>query len=57
VEITEAISKYDWECGYMECSAKENRNIVQVFKELLAQAKVNTKISYKIYDFIVNVEN
>jgi len=40
VEITEAISKYDWECGYMECSAKENRNIVQVFKELLAQAKV-----------------
>ncbi|CAI6361481.1 unnamed protein product [Macrosiphum euphorbiae] len=45
VEITEAISKYDWECGYMECSAKENRNIVQVFKELLTQAKVQYNLS------------
>lgn len=40
-EITEAIARYDWECGYVECSAKDNSNIVQVFKELLSQSKVN----------------
>ncbi|XP_050428817.1 GTP-binding protein Di-Ras1-like isoform X2 [Adelges cooleyi] len=45
VEITEAIARYDWECGYVECSAKDNRNIVQVFKELLAQAKVQYNLS------------
>lgn len=39
-EQAEAVAVYDWECGYVECSAKENQNIVQVFKELLVQAKV-----------------
>lgn len=43
-EITEAIARYDWEHGYVECSAKENKNIVQVFKELLTQSKVNTEV-------------
>ncbi|XP_050532059.1 GTP-binding protein Di-Ras1-like isoform X2 [Daktulosphaira vitifoliae] len=45
IEITEAIAKYDWECGYVECSAKDNRNIVGVFKELLSQAKVQYNLS------------
>jgi Translation initiation factor 2 (IF-2; GTPase) len=41
-EIAETIALYDWQCGFVECSAKENYNIVQVFKELLAQAKVSS---------------
>lgn len=49
IEITEAIAKYDWECGYVECSAKNNTNIIQVFKELLTQAKVNSKQTRTIY--------
>ncbi|CAH0392738.1 unnamed protein product [Bemisia tabaci] len=40
-ELAETTAEYDWDCGYVECSAKENQNIVQVFKELLAQAKVS----------------
>lgn len=40
-EEAEATAIYDWECGYVECSAKENQNIVKVFKELLVQAKVH----------------
>lgn len=47
-EEAETIAIYDWECGYVECSAKENQNIVKVFKELLVQAKVQfirTKIT------------
>lgn len=47
-EITEAIARYDWECGYVECSAKDNKNIVQVFKELLSQAKVNKKSTFTL---------
>lgn len=39
-EIAETTAVYDWECGYVECSAKDNHNIVKVFKELLVQAKV-----------------
>jgi 50S ribosomal subunit-associated GTPase HflX len=29
----------DWECGYVECSARENSNISEVFKELLGKVK------------------
>ena len=29
----------DWECGYVECSARENVNISEVFKELLGKVK------------------
>lgn len=47
-EITEAIARYDWEHGYVECSAKENKNIVQVFKELLTQSKVNTEVQSRM---------
>ncbi|XP_054276189.1 GTP-binding protein Rhes-like [Macrosteles quadrilineatus] len=44
-EQAEAVAVYDWECGYVECSAKENQNIVQVFKELLVQAKIHYNLS------------
>ncbi|XP_018904934.2 GTP-binding protein Rhes [Bemisia tabaci] len=44
-ELAETTAEYDWDCGYVECSAKENQNIVQVFKELLAQAKIQYNLS------------
>ena len=44
-EIAETIALFDWECGYVECSAKQNLHIVDVFKELLVQAKVRYNLS------------
>ncbi|KAG5678559.1 hypothetical protein PVAND_008224 [Polypedilum vanderplanki] len=44
-EITEAIVKYEWECGYVETSAKDNINIINVFKELLSQANIKYNLS------------
>jgi len=38
-EEVEATVMFDWENGYMECCAKDNINITDVFKELLNQAK------------------
>ncbi|PSN39581.1 hypothetical protein C0J52_18758 [Blattella germanica] len=39
-ETTESVVTVDWENGFVEASAKDNTNVTQVFKELLAQAKV-----------------
>ena len=36
-EAISATVLIDWECGYVECSAKENVNISDAFKELLEQ--------------------
>ena len=36
----EAIVIFDWENGYVECSAKECRNVNKIFKELLNQCKL-----------------
>jgi GTPase SAR1 family protein len=44
-EIAEPIALFDWECGYVECSAKQNSHIIDVFKELLVQAKVRYNLS------------
>nr|CAD7428956.1 unnamed protein product [Timema monikensis] len=44
-EVAETTALFDWECGYVECSAKNNRRIVDVFKELLVQAKVRYNLS------------
>ena len=44
LESLEAIVIFDWENGYVECSAKERFNINKIFKELLQQAKAK-------YDF------
>lgn len=44
-EVTESIVKLDWECGYVECSAKDNINILGVFKELLRQANIRYNLS------------
>lgn len=44
-EIAETIALFDWECGYVECSAKQNVHIIDVFKELLVQAKVSYNLS------------
>jgi GTPase SAR1 family protein len=38
-EETEATVLCDWENGYVECCAKDNLNIVAVFKALLVEAK------------------
>ncbi|XP_023322433.1 GTP-binding protein Rheb homolog isoform X2 [Eurytemora carolleeae] len=40
-EETEAIVLFDWENGYVECSAKLNTNIQDIFKEVLNQSKTN----------------
>lgn len=29
-----------WKCGYVECNAKENANIVDVFEEILVQSNI-----------------
>ena len=39
VESLEATVIFDWENGYVECSAKERFNIDKIFKELLQQSK------------------
>uniref|UniRef100_A0A1E1X7P3 Uncharacterized protein n=1 Tax=Amblyomma aureolatum TaxID=187763 RepID=A0A1E1X7P3_9ACAR len=39
-EVAETIISIDWEHGFVESSAKENINILGIFKELLLQAKV-----------------
>ncbi|XP_054159769.1 dexamethasone-induced Ras-related protein 1-like [Oppia nitens] len=36
-ELAETIINIDWEMGFVECSAKNNENILLVFKELLQQ--------------------
>ena len=36
---TEGLVECDWENGYIECSAKMNKNIDDIFKEILNQAK------------------
>uniref|UniRef100_A0A1I8M6B2 Ras family protein n=1 Tax=Musca domestica TaxID=7370 RepID=A0A1I8M6B2_MUSDO len=44
-EVTEMVVCEDWHCGYIECSAKENTGIVQIFKELLVQANIRYNLS------------
>ncbi|XP_049762872.1 GTP-binding protein Rhes-like [Schistocerca cancellata] len=44
-EVAETTALFEWECGYVECSAKENTHIIDVFKALLAQAKVRYNLS------------
>ncbi|XP_068082216.1 GTP-binding protein Rhes-like [Anabrus simplex] len=44
-EVAGSVATLDWECGYIECSAKHNVRIVDVFKELLVQAKVRYNLS------------
>lgn len=36
----ETIASIDWGCGYVEVSAKEDRNITGIFRELLAQVNL-----------------
>uniref|UniRef100_A0A0K2VCR5 Uncharacterized protein n=1 Tax=Lepeophtheirus salmonis TaxID=72036 RepID=A0A0K2VCR5_LEPSM len=38
-ECVEATVNFDWESGYVEASAKEGRNINNIFREMLQQAK------------------
>ncbi|XP_017048355.1 GTP-binding protein Rhes isoform X2 [Drosophila ficusphila] len=42
---TESVVTVDWENGFVEASAASNENITQVFKELLAQAKITYNLS------------
>lgn len=44
-DTAEAIATDDWNCGYVECSAKDNVAIVEVFKELLVQANIRYNLS------------
>ena len=47
---TEALVQCDWENGYVECSAKLNKNIQDVFKELLSQVRSQ-------FDFFPSMSN
>ena len=44
-EECEAVVTLDWEHGYVECCAKDNTNISQIFRELLHQAKAKFDFS------------
>lgn len=44
-DTAEAIVTDDWNCGYIECSAKDNTAIVEIFKELLVQANIRYNLS------------
>ncbi|GAB0099497.1 ras-related protein Rap-2b-like [Sergentomyia squamirostris] len=44
-ENTESVVTMDWENGYIECSAKDNENVTEIFKELLVQAKITYNLS------------
>ena len=44
-ESLEATAIFDWENGYVECSAKERKNVNKIFRELLNQTKSRFKIS------------
>ncbi|KAF7988754.1 hypothetical protein HCN44_007064 [Aphidius gifuensis] len=44
-ESTRELVETVWENGFVEVSAKNNENIIQVFKELLIQAKVKYNLS------------
>ncbi|XP_055599313.1 GTP-binding protein Di-Ras2 [Uranotaenia lowii] len=44
-DATESMVTVDWENGFVEASAKLNRNVSQIFKELLAQAKITYNLS------------
>ncbi|GIZ04132.1 dexamethasone-induced Ras-related protein 1 [Caerostris extrusa] len=39
-DITESVVTIDWENGFVEASAKDNINILQIFKTVLAQAHI-----------------
>lgn len=39
-EIIESVVTIDWENGFVECSAKENANILNIFKTVLQQAHI-----------------
>lgn len=38
--MAETVICLDWENGFVECSAKDNVNVVKIFQELMIQAKV-----------------
>lgn len=44
-ETAETIVNIDWENGFVEASAKDNLNIINIFTELLAQANVRYELS------------
>ncbi len=48
--MAETVICLDWENGYVECSAKDNKNIVKIFQELMIQ----TKVPYDVGPAIAN---
>lgn len=44
-DVAESMVTDEWGCGYVECSAKDNFGIIEVFKELLVQAKIRYNLS------------
>ncbi|KAA0202064.1 hypothetical protein HAZT_HAZT001395 [Hyalella azteca] len=47
LETAETTVLMDWENGFIEASAKNNHNVLQIFKELLNQAKIKCGYLYR----------
>ena len=45
IEVVESIVRMDWGHGFVETSAKDQINIISVFKELLVQANIRYNLS------------
>lgn len=49
-ELAETLVSIDWELAYVECSAKDGRNIIEIFRRIMLQCK----IPYELNERIVN---
>lgn len=49
-EIAETLVSIDWEIGYVECSAKENRNVIEIFRKLMHQCNIPYELNERVVD-------
>ncbi|OQR66439.1 GTP-binding protein Rhes-like [Tropilaelaps mercedesae] len=49
-EIAETLVAIDWELGYVECSAKEGRGIIEIFRRLMLQCNIPYELNEQIVD-------
>ncbi|XP_022643759.1 GTP-binding protein Rhes-like isoform X1 [Varroa jacobsoni] len=49
-EIAEALVAIDWELGYIECSVKGNRGIIEIFRRLMRQCEIPYELNERIVD-------
>jgi len=49
-ELAETLVEIDWEHGFIEASAKENINILQIFKKLMCISKIPMELTPKVLE-------